>query len=53
LARKEQNISFVGRLATYRYLDMDKVIGEALRFSKRWIEAHQAGAPTPVFSSDS
>ncbi len=52
LARQEQNISFVGRLATYRYLDMDKVIGEALRFSDRWIEAHKSGAPSPVFSSD-
>jgi UDP-galactopyranose mutase len=26
-------ISFIGRLATYRYLDMDKVIGEALDIS--------------------
>ena len=26
------NISFVGRLGSYRYLDMDQVIGEALDF---------------------
>ena len=30
LAKKENKISFLGRLGTYRYLDMDKVIEEAL-----------------------
>ena len=30
LARMENKVSFLGRLATYRYLDMDKVIEEAL-----------------------
>ena len=27
-------ISFIGRLGTYRYLDMEKVISESLDFSK-------------------
>lgn len=30
LTAKEENVSFVGRLATYRYLDMDVTIREAL-----------------------
>ena len=30
LARAEQNVSFIGRLATYRYYNMDQVVGMAL-----------------------
>jgi UDP-galactopyranose mutase len=30
LARLEPDITFIGRLGTYRYLDMDQVIGESL-----------------------
>jgi UDP-galactopyranose mutase len=30
LAAKEKNVSFVGRLATYRYYNMDQVVGMAL-----------------------
>lgn len=30
LAAQEQNVSFVGRLATYRYYNMDQVVGMAL-----------------------
>jgi len=30
LARAEKNITFAGRLGTFRYLDMDQAIGEAL-----------------------
>ena len=30
LALKEQGVSFVGRLATYRYYNMDQVVGQAL-----------------------
>ncbi|MFN4083697.1 MAG: UDP-galactopyranose mutase [Bacteroidia bacterium] len=33
----EYNISFLGRLATYRYMDMDKTILEALNFAKLFI----------------
>lgn len=50
LARStEQKVSFLGRLATYRYLDMHQVIGEALDFAPRLIQAHQAGTSRPVF----
>jgi UDP-galactopyranose mutase len=30
LAAKESKVSFVGRLATYRYYNMDQVVGMAL-----------------------
>ncbi len=32
LAEKEENVCFGGRLGSYKYYDMDKVIGEALDF---------------------
>jgi UDP-galactopyranose mutase len=47
-ARQERKISFLGRLATYRYLDMHQVIGEALDFAPRLAEAIGAGKPRPV-----
>lgn len=37
LAREERNVTFLGRLATYRYLDMDDVIHEALGLSKAFL----------------
>jgi UDP-galactopyranose mutase len=48
-AEEEPNVSFLGRLATYRYLDMDKVVAESLDFSKRYLEALTAGTPLPKF----
>lgn len=40
VARKEKTVTFVGRLGTYRYLDMDITIREAIdvanNFIKRW-----------------
>ncbi|WP_097064319.1 UDP-galactopyranose mutase [Sphingomonas guangdongensis] len=46
LALAERDVSFVGRLATYRYYNMDQVVGQALatyrRLAARW--AHDAGA---------
>jgi UDP-galactopyranose mutase len=30
MAAAEKNVSFVGRLATYRYYNMDQVVGMAL-----------------------
>jgi UDP-galactopyranose mutase len=35
LARAEQNVWFVGRLATYRYYNMDQVVGQALATFRR------------------
>ncbi|MEO8204854.1 MAG: UDP-galactopyranose mutase [Chthoniobacterales bacterium] len=49
LAGQEKNVSFLGRLATYRYMDMEHVIDEALQFSERMIEALTQGGVIPVF----
>lgn len=37
LAKKESNVIFVGRLAQYRYYNMDQVVGAALAAAKRII----------------
>ncbi|CAK7192451.1 UDP-galactopyranose mutase [Commensalibacter sp. Nvir] len=37
LANKEQNVTFVGRLGTYRYLDMDVTIAEALEAAREFL----------------
>lgn len=44
LARQEQNVSFVGRLGTYRYLDMDATIAEALETVATFITRHHLRA---------
>ena len=44
-----KQVSFLGRLATYRYMDMHHVIGEALNFAKSFLQANAAGARPPVF----
>lgn len=36
-AREEPRVSFIGRLGTYRYLDMDVCIREALDAAERWL----------------
>lgn len=41
--------SFLGRLATYRYMDMEAVIGEALEFADTFIAAHSSAGKLPVF----
>jgi UDP-galactopyranose mutase len=46
LAEEEANVSFVGRLATYRYMDMHRVIGEALDFSRDFLAVEAAGQTT-------
>jgi UDP-galactopyranose mutase len=37
LAEKETNVTFLGRLGTYRYLDMDLTIKEALEAAKKLV----------------
>lgn len=49
LAAELKHISFLGRLGTYSYLDMDQVIAQALEFASLAIEAIRAGTPLPVF----
>ena len=44
-----ERVSFLGRLATYRYMDMHHVIGEALAFSKEFLRAARSGERLPVF----
>lgn len=50
-AEKLSGVSFIGRLATYRYMDMHHVIGEALSFSKEFISSIQENKKPPVFSN--
>jgi len=52
LARAETQVSFLGRLATYRYLDMHQVIAEAIDFAPGLATAIQTGKPRPVLPVD-
>jgi UDP-galactopyranose mutase len=49
LAPSARDVSFVGRLGTYRYIDMDVAIGDAMTAGQRAIEALRTGAPIPTF----
>lgn len=49
LARKEKGISFVGRLGTYRYLDMDVTIAEALHAAEEFLTLQRSGQTVPSF----
>ena len=51
-ARASEGVSFVGRLATYRYIDMDVAIAEALTAARGIAEAIKAGASPPAFFID-
>jgi len=44
-------VSFLGRLATYRYMDMHQIIGEAMDYAKQFIECDEKGKKPPVFPS--
>jgi UDP-galactopyranose mutase len=44
LAEATANVTFVGRLATYKYYNMDQVVGQALAAFKRLQKAHQEAA---------
>jgi len=50
LAEAETNVTFVGRLGTYRYLDMDVTIREALDCGRMWLSAQETGAAMPAFA---
>ncbi|MEM6580387.1 MAG: UDP-galactopyranose mutase [Pseudomonadota bacterium] len=49
LANKETQVSFVGRLGTYRYLDMDVTIGEALNAAARFLALRSGNERVPAF----
>jgi len=52
LAKKEPNVTFVGRLGTYRYLDMDVTINEALITADKFLACAQEKAAMPAFVID-
>ena len=45
LAEEEQNITFIGRLGTYRYLDMHVVIGESLDLARTCLSTEAGNWP--------
>ena len=49
LARHETKVSFLGRLATYRYLDMHQVVAEALDFAPLLASSIREKGPRLVF----
>jgi UDP-galactopyranose mutase len=38
-------VTFVGRLATYRYYNMDQIVGQALATFRRLDQKRQSGRP--------
>ncbi|MGJ7581793.1 UDP-galactopyranose mutase [Variovorax sp. RHLX14] len=51
-ARDESGVTFVGRLGTYRYIDMHVTIAEALDTAKRFEEGMGTGEAMPAFMVD-
>lgn len=48
-AREVEKVTFVGRLGTYRYLDMDVTIREALDTARGFLERAANDEPIPAF----
>jgi UDP-galactopyranose mutase len=51
-AKATSDVSFVGRLGSYRYLDMDVTIAEALAAADALLGRIRDGAPIPAFFVD-
>lgn len=51
-AKKQKKVSFIGRLGTYRYLDMDVTIEEALYASHKVLEAIENKKNIPAFFAE-
>lgn len=49
LAENQKKISFLGRLATYRYMDMHHVIDEAMIMANQFKKDLEQGNPLPIF----
>ena len=49
LAEKTKGVTFVGRLGTYRYLDMDVTIREAMDTGDAYLAALEGGTEIPAF----
>ena len=52
LANSTNGVTFVGRLGTYRYLDMDVTIREALNTARDFVAAKQSNGTVPAFFSN-
>lgn len=52
LARAEVGVTFVGRLATYRYIDMDVAIREAMDCARAYLESVRGESPMQSFVVD-
>lgn len=52
LATLETRVSFIGRLATYRYMDMQHVIEEAIDFAQKFIKHQKEGFTLPIFPNE-
>ncbi len=50
LAKKEKKVTFIGRLGTYRYLDMHISISEALDTAAQYSDLDARGDAMPAFS---
>jgi len=50
LAQQEKNVTFAGRLGTYRYLDMDVTIKEALETADLFLQCAATGSVMPAFA---
>ena len=48
LADATEGVTFVGRLATYRYYNMDQIVGQALATFRRMDEKRQKRSRTAV-----
>lgn len=52
VAEAEPGISSLGRPGTYRYLDMDQEIGEALDLAVSFLQAIKTKKRAPVFTGE-
>lgn len=52
LANQTNNVSFIGRLGTYRYLDMDVTIREALNAVKLFMKIKKENEKVPAFFTE-
>ncbi|MBD3768085.1 MAG: UDP-galactopyranose mutase [Gammaproteobacteria bacterium] len=53
LAKQEKNVTFLGRLGTYRYLDMDVTIAEAMIVAETFLLACEQGNTMPSWLEES
>jgi|MudIll2142460700_1097286.scaffolds.fasta_scaffold03168_1 UDP-galactopyranose mutase len=52
MARQAKGVSFIGRLGTYRYIDMDVAVAEALWTAAESVKIFDAGQSMPTFFVD-